>query len=141
MWDLFALVLEMTRTFALKRGVGNGMMNGKDLDCRNRARRKSLRLADARVGRVKCAKMQHSPSSAANPQVLQVNCDLVFGARFCEDVHGHILRGAIDDVDCPVHDGLSNEVESYVDVLGASMIVVIHCEMDSGLIVAVECGG
>ena len=117
------------------------MMNGKDLDCCDRAQRRSLRLADARVGRVECAEMQHSPSSAANPQVLRVNRDLVFGERFREDVRGHILRGAIDDVDCPVHDGLSNEVELYVDVLGASMIVVICCEMDSGLIVAVECGG
>ena len=117
------------------------MMNGKDLDCHDRARWKSLHLVDARVGQVECAEMQHSPSSAANPQVLRVNCDLVFGERFREDVRGHILRGAIDDVDCPVHDGLSNEVESYVDVLGVSMIVVIHCEMDSGLIVAVECGG
>ena len=35
------------------------MMNGKDLDCRDRARRKSLRLVDARVGRVECAEMQH----------------------------------------------------------------------------------
>ena len=63
MWDLFTLVLETTRTFALKRGVGNGMMNGKDFDCRDRARRKSLRLADARVGRVECAEMQHFPSA------------------------------------------------------------------------------
>ena len=113
------------------------MMNGKDLDCRDRARRKSLRLVDARVGWVECAEMQHSPSSAANPQVLQVNHDLVFGERFHEDVCGHILHGAIDDVDCPVHDGLLNEVKSYVDVLGASMIVVIRCEMYSGLIVTV----
>ena len=98
------LVLETTWTFTLKRGVGNGMMNGKDLDCCDRARRKSLCLVDARVGWVECAEMQHSPSSAANPQVLRVNRDLVFGEHFCEDVRGHILRGAIDNVDCPVHD-------------------------------------
>ena len=70
-----------------------------------------------------------------------MNRDLVFGERFREDVCGHILRGAIQDVDHPVHDGLSNEVESYVDVLGVSMIVVVCCEMDGGLVVAVECGG
>ena len=54
------LVLEMTWTFTLKRGVGNGMMNGKDLDCRDRVWQKSLHLADARVSQVECAEMQHT---------------------------------------------------------------------------------
>ena len=45
------------------------MMNGKDLDCRNRVWRKSLRLADARVGRVECAKMQlEKDRGFQNPQ-------------------------------------------------------------------------
>ena len=85
----------MTQTFTLKRGVGNGMVNGKDLDCRDHAQWKLLHLADARVGRVECAEMQHSPSSVANPQVLRVYHDLVLGERFCEDIRGHILHGAV----------------------------------------------
>ena len=42
------------------------MMNGKDFDCRDRARRKSLRLADARVGRVECAEMQQRDTRVVN---------------------------------------------------------------------------
>ena len=85
--------------------------------------------------------MQHSPSSAANPQVLRVNRDLVLGERFREDVRGHILRGAVFDMNSPVCDGLSYEVESYVDMLSAGVVVVVRGEVDGGLIVAVQCGG
>ena len=46
------------------------MVNGKDLDCRDRARRKSLRLADARVGRVECAEMQHENDLKRNNHLL-----------------------------------------------------------------------
>ena len=82
--------------------------------------------------------MQHSPSSAANPKVLRVNRDLVFGERFREDVRGHIFRGAIFDVNNPVRDGLANEVEADVDVLGTSVVVIICGEVERGLVVAVE---
>ena len=43
--------------------------------------------------------------------------------------------------DCPVRNGLANEVESNVDVFGASVIVVVRRKVDSGLVVAVKCGG
>lgn len=32
-------------------------------------------------------------------------------------------------------------MKSYVDVLGASVIVVVCCKMNGGLVIAVECGG
>ena len=48
-------------------------------------------MRSSRPGRV--CRVQHSPSSAANPQILRVNRDLVLGERFREDVRGHILRG------------------------------------------------
>ena len=85
--------------------------------------------------------MQHSPSSAANPQVLRVNRNLVLGERFREDVRGHILSGAVFDVNSPIRDGLLNEVELYVNMLGAGVVVVVRSEVDGGLIVAVQCGG
>ena len=64
--------------------------------------------------------------------------DLVLGERFREDVRGHILRRAVFNVNNPVRDGLANEVEADVDVLGTSMVVIICGEVERGLVVAVE---
>ena len=114
---------------------------GGILRCRDRAQRKLVRLMDARVGRVECAEMQHSPSRATNPESLRVQRDFEFRERLREDVCSHSLHGAVFDIDLPVRYGLSNEVKTYVDVFRASVIIIISREMECGLIIAVEGGG
>ena len=51
--------------------------------------------------------------------------DLVLRERLSEDVCSHILSGAVFDIDVPSGDGLSNEMKTYVNMFGASMIVVV----------------
>ena len=51
--------------------------------------------------------------------------DLVLWERLSEDVHSHILSGAVLDIDVPSGDGLLNEMKMYVNMFGASMIVVV----------------
>ena len=63
-----------------------------------------------------------------------------FRERLREDVRGHSLRGAVFNVDLPVRYGLANEVETYVDMFCASVIVVVRRKVKCGLIVAVEGG-
>ena len=66
--------------------------------------------------------------------------DFKFRERLREDVRGHSLCGAVFDVDLPVRYGLANEVETYVNMFCASVIVVVCCEVKRGLIVTVEGG-
>jgi hypothetical protein len=77
---------------------------------RDRARQKRVHFVNVRVGRVECAEMQHSPSSATNPEAQRMNRDLVLRERFREDVRGHIFCRTIFDVDLLVGNGLSYEM-------------------------------
>jgi len=56
--------------------------------------------------------------------------------RFGEDVGSHVISRAVDYVDGPILDRLTNKVEAYVDVFGARVVVVIRRESQRGLIVA-----
>ena len=94
-----------------------------------------------RVGRVERAEMQHSPSRSTHPKVLRVQRDLVLGECLREDVRGHIFRGTVLEVDGLVGDGLTNEMESNIDVFRPRVVVVVGGEAECGLVVAVEDSG
>ena len=70
-----------------------------------------------------------------------MNRDLVLQERLREDVRGHVFSGAILHVDVPVGNGLTNKMESYVDMLHACVVIVIGGEAECGLIVAIENNG
>ena len=53
---------------------------------------------------------------------------LVLWERFSEDVHSHILSGAVLDVDVPSVYGLTNKMKADVNMLSASMVVIISSE-------------
>jgi hypothetical protein len=72
------------------------------------------------------AEMQHSPSRATDPEGLRVDRDLELRERLREDIRGHIFSGTVLDVDSLVVDGLADEMKSYVDVLRASVVVVVR---------------
>ena len=56
-----------------------------------------------------------------------------------KDIGGHIVRGAVHDVDGAAGNDLANEMVSDVDVFSAGMIVVVGCQLERGLVVAVQC--
>ena len=56
-----------------------------------------------------------------------------------KDIGGHIVCGAVRDVDGAAGNDLVNEMVSDVDVLSAGMIVVVGCQLERGLVVAVQC--
>ena len=85
--------------------------------------------------------MQHSPSRATDPESPRVDRDLELRERLREDIRGHVFSGTVLDVHGFVFDGLANKMESYVDVFGACVVVVVGCEVDSCLVIAERGGG
>ena len=73
--------------------------------------------------------IHHSPSRATNPEVLRVYRSLVLWECFSEDVRSHILSGAVLDVDVPSVYGLTNKMKADVNMLSASMVVIISSEV------------
>ena len=51
-------------------------------------------------------------------------CDLPAWEHFCEDVHSHVVGGAIGQRDFSALGHVTDEVVSYVDVFGARVVVV-----------------
>ena len=91
-----------------------------------------------RLARSSSADLHHSPSRATNPEGLRVNRDLVLRERLHEDVRGHVFSGAILHVNVPVGNGLTNKVESDVDVFRACVVIVIGGKAECSLVVAIE---
>ena len=56
--------------------------------------------------------------------------DLVLWERLCEDVHGHVLRRAIIDLDVVVVYSLSYVVVVNSDVFGPRVIIVVCCKVE-----------
>ena len=56
-----------------------------------------------------------------------------------KDIGSHVVCGAVCDVDGTTGNDLANEMVSDVDVFSAGMIVVIGCQLERGLVVAVQC--
>ena len=67
-------------------------------------------------------------------------CDLVSQECLSEDVCHHILSWAIHDLHVSIGYGLTNKMKVYVDMFSLSMVVVVHSEVDSGLVVTIEDG-
>ena len=95
----------------------------------------------AQVGWVECVKIQHSPSSAANPKVQRMDRDLMFWERFHEDVCSHFVSWAILDVNTFVCNSLTDVVEAYVDMLRSCMVIIVSCKMKGGLVVTEQSNG
>ena len=56
-----------------------------------------------------------------------------------KDIGGHIVCGAVRDVNGTAGNDLVNEMVSDVDVFSAGMIVVVSCQLEHSLVVAVQC--
>ena len=56
---------------------------------------------------------------------------------FGENVGSHVIRGAVRDVDGATGNDLANEMISNVDVFSACMVVIVGCQLEHGLVVAV----
>ena len=54
-----------------------------------------------------------------------------------KDISGHIVRRAVRDVDGAAGNDLANEMISNVDVFSACMVVIVGCQLEHGLVVAV----
>jgi uncharacterized membrane protein len=81
-----------------------------------------------------------SPQVQQIPRFCKWIVTLCFWEHFHEDVCSHDFSGAVFDVDVPVSYGLVDEMILYVDVLGACMVIVIHCKVKSHLIVTEQSG-
>ena len=66
--------------------------------------------------------------------------DLSGWKGFRERVGNHVVRGAVNKTNRAVFDDVANKMEANVDVLGASMVLVILRECDGGLVVRKEGG-
>ena len=53
------------------------------------------------------------------------------GKSFCEGVGEHVVGWAVDESYGSFFDDVAYEVESYIDVLGTSVILVIFREFNS----------
>ena len=56
-----------------------------------------------------------------------------------KDVSSHIVHGAVRDVDGTAGNDLANEMISDVNVFSVGMIVIVGCQLECGLVVAVQC--
>jgi hypothetical protein len=81
--------------------------------------------------------LQHSPSSVADPKVLNVDHGFVLGERLCEDVCHHFLGWAVFHHNLFLLDSLPNKMIPYIKVFGVSVILVIFCKMNCSSVVAI----
>ena len=56
-----------------------------------------------------------------------------------KDIGSHVVCGAVCDVDGAAGNNLVNEMISDVNVFSVGMIVIIGCQLEHGLVVAVQC--
>ena len=74
------------------------------------------------------------------PEAQDVAGHLPVWQRFGEYVCCHVVGWAILDVNCTAGHDLTDEVEANVDVLRPSVVVIICSQLQSCLIVAMQCG-
>src|SRR6267142_519885 len=70
-----------------------------------------------------------------------MDCGFVFGESFHEDVCHHFFGWAIFHSDLFLSNCLSNEMIPYVNVLSTSVVIVVFCKVEHGLVVTVQGGG
>src|SRR6267142_2555786 len=80
----------------------------------------------------------HSPAGATQSEPERVLRDLPARKRLRENVSGHVVRRAVLQINKPPLYHIPNEVVADVDVLRARVIIIILCEFERCLVVAVE---
>ena len=85
-------------------------------------------------------KFLHSPGRLMQSQTKAVALYLPVRERFGQDIGRHIFSGTVDHLDGPTCYDFADEVDAYVDVLRARMVVIILRELERGLIVTEERG-
>ena len=73
--------------------------------------------------------IQHSPSSWGESKFWSEMLHL------CEGICNHITCRAINEADAAIFDNVTNEMKSYVDVLGVRVELVVLCEFDRRLVI------
>ena len=100
-------------------------------ECYTRDRKGNLKYETQwRTSEMACDRLtfQHSPSNYCESQFQGEVLDFGRWQSFGKGVGHHVIGWAINQMEMTVFDNIANEVKTDVNILGASMILMVFCQ-------------